>query len=204
MGTETAQRVMSGGELGIQRLSKAEVHVQRTPQGDGGTIYIDLEELDEEELENIEEIDPEELVELSGQEEEETSAESQEETDEDSGGLGEKLKSIGKAAVKGAAGSLASMGGKELGKVGGGTIGGLLGSLLGPLGAIAGTKIGENVGEAVGSGVASDVSKEVTGWGFSDSHAETVDELKQGYAELKSRVDRIENEAFDFGGEQKF
>ncbi len=30
---ETAQRVLAGGELGIQRLGTTEVHVQRSPQG---------------------------------------------------------------------------------------------------------------------------------------------------------------------------
>ena len=36
---QTAQRVMQGGELGIQRMSKAEVHVQRTTESAGPEHY---------------------------------------------------------------------------------------------------------------------------------------------------------------------
>ena len=37
---ETAQRVMQGGELGIQRLADTEVHIQRIPSADSESTYL--------------------------------------------------------------------------------------------------------------------------------------------------------------------
>ena len=37
---ETAQRVMAGGELGIQRLADSEVHIQRIPTADSESTYL--------------------------------------------------------------------------------------------------------------------------------------------------------------------
>jgi len=37
---ETAQRVMAGGELGIQRLADTEVHIQRIPSTDSESTYL--------------------------------------------------------------------------------------------------------------------------------------------------------------------
>ncbi|WP_253738930.1 DUF2167 domain-containing protein [Halohasta salina] len=37
---ETAERVMQGGDLGIQRLADTEVHVQRIPSVDRGSTYL--------------------------------------------------------------------------------------------------------------------------------------------------------------------
>ncbi|WP_256532488.1 DUF4157 domain-containing protein [Halovivax cerinus] len=51
----TAQRVMEGGELGIQRLAKSEVHVQRAPEAsrrDVLTGNVDLDDLGEA-VENV-------------------------------------------------------------------------------------------------------------------------------------------------------
>ncbi len=44
---ETAQQVMSGGELGVQRLAQTEVHVQRLPEGDG-MLYGVVEDLQQQ------------------------------------------------------------------------------------------------------------------------------------------------------------
>jgi len=50
---ETAQRVMQGGELGIQRLSETDVHVQRTPDIEEGGVSSDQANSTTQSSENV-------------------------------------------------------------------------------------------------------------------------------------------------------
>ncbi|MEZ3116649.1 hypothetical protein RYH80_12090 [Halobaculum sp. MBLA0147] len=183
---------MAGGKLGIQKLSDAEVHVQRYP----GQERV---EAAREELSNRVGTDdtgsvpanPETLAEEVAQIKQRQAQMMDALTTAEPGAAGGR--DWGKTATKGVLGSLAGMGtGAALGAVAGSVVPG------------AGTAIGAATGAAL-SGAVSDLTKQ--GVEFMDANrpnSEAVEleqmyhEIRQMYAELKQGPERRDDELTDF------
>jgi len=130
---ETAQRVMEGGELGIQRMKQSEVHVQRMPGAEK------LQQVREQTAEDGETMNLAE--EVSQIKKRLTSVEKA----VGGGSIGDK---IGKATAQGVLGTA------------GGLLGAAAGTMVEPgLGTVGGAAVGAEVAK----GVAGDVTKTLTG-----------------------------------------
>ncbi|WP_245547797.1 eCIS core domain-containing protein [Halovivax ruber] len=143
---ETAQRVMEGGELGIQRMAKTEVHVQRSVKSVMSSVgsKLGLGGSDSEAQSRFQELNDGDLSETVGklvenQREIMATLEPQHRT---------KTETIGAAAGKGAIGAV------------GGLAGAAIGTMIAPgVGTAGGAVAGQQLVTELASGVASDVSK---------------------------------------------
>jgi len=158
---ETAQRVMEGGELGIQRMSDTEVHVQRMPS---------VEKLQQAREQTAEDGGTMNLAEEVSHIKERLSSVEQAISNDDS-----MLDKVGKAATQGSVGAI------------GGLVGAVGGSVVAPgLGTIGGAAVGQEVAK----GVAGDVTKTMTGQAY-EKTTDTVGELAgKAKAQLEQFVEK--------------
>jgi len=162
---ETANRVMAGGELGIQRMSDSEVHVQRMPSA---------EKLQQARKQTAEDGETMNLAEEVSQIKDRLSSVEQAVTTDDS-----MLSKVGKAATQGSVGAV------------GGLVGAAGGTMLSPgLGTISGAAVGQEVAK----GVAGDVTKTMTGQAY-EKTTDTVGELvEMAKPKLEQIVEKTVND----------
>jgi len=189
---ETAQRVMEGGKLGIQRMKATEFHVQRVAVGDDGTFMgYDVGPLNlggsKDEQEQGVPADPEVLakevkrIKENQKQVMETLSEARPGAPTKPGAGG-----WGKTAVKGVAGSLTSAGS-----------GAALGVALGS--AVPG--VGTAVGAATGAvtGMVGDLTKKGVEYGADRLPGSQSQELQQMYDEISQMYEELK-EGYDHGG----
>jgi len=173
---ETAQRVMVGGELGIQRMRNSEVHVQRMPGA---------EQLQQAREQAAEDSETTNLAEEVSQIKERLSSV---EKAVSGGSIGNK---VGKATAQGAVGAVGGLAGAVAGT-----------ALLPGFGTVGGAAVGAEVAK----GVAGDVTKTVTGQAYdkgSEAVSEVSGDLVNVIdARIKEVFERFAGA--EHGGETKF
>ncbi|WP_241430471.1 eCIS core domain-containing protein [Natrinema limicola] len=157
---KTAQRVMDSGELGIQRMAKTEVHVQRMP--------------DAEKLQQAREQIGEDSERLAFAEEISQIKERLSSVEQAVGG-GSTLDSVGKAATQGTVGAVGGL----LGAVGGTMI-------LPGLGTVGGAAVGAEIAK----GVAGDVTKTLTGRAYEKGTEAAGEMAGKAKAQLEQFVEK--------------
>ena len=203
---ETAQQVMKGGELGIQRMADTDVHIQRAGLGshisqdrtwspgtgpdqpkqqaqpDNQPVEIDVDEI---------EADPEELAKEVQEIKQRQVTMMQTVVEGSTTSSGDPSADLSGAALKGPAGSAVSGVAEKFGEYGGASVGALIGSVgLPGIGTITGGAVGGMLGYAGGKivgGAAGDMTKEGVGY--------ALDRTRQSENEgLRSRLRELEQE----------